>query len=241
MNNQEFLNVISCSFKEYLSSGSRSNKKLKILHGRIAMDLEQRLGAGFILKSLSETDEKSGEIELAGRYFNKKADITVENRDKIIAGVCVKYVMQNYAQNANNYFENMLGETANIRCSNIPLFQIFIIPEKIPYYQQNGTFKRWESFDGHYVEKYIRLSEDNVYAWFHVPVKTLLYVVCLPDYKGDPLNRDAYVAYYENMYNCKSSIPISASSTQYGAFGNNVIYNDYEQFADKVVHYIKYL
>jgi hypothetical protein len=44
--------------------------------------------------------------------------------------------MQNYSQNSNNYFENMLGETANIRSSNIPYFQIFIIPDEIPYYKK---------------------------------------------------------------------------------------------------------
>lgn len=62
------------------------------------------------------------EMKLDGRYIDKVVDITILKNSKPIAGIGVKFVMQNYSQNSNNYFENMLGETANIRCANIPYF-----------------------------------------------------------------------------------------------------------------------
>ena len=57
--------------------------------------------------------------------------------------------MRNYSQNSNNYFENMLGETANIRSNSIPYFQIFIIFDKVPYYEQGGIFKKYDNISRH--------------------------------------------------------------------------------------------
>lgn len=44
MDNQEFLTVVGNSFKKFLETGSRSNEKLKILHGEIAKDLKKKVG-----------------------------------------------------------------------------------------------------------------------------------------------------------------------------------------------------
>ena len=126
MDNQDFLKTITASFNKYLTTGSRSNEKLKILHGAIAKDISSRLNnPDFTVLSLGYNNGKEGTI--SGRYLNKKVDITISKKQKIIAGIGVKFVMQNYSQNSNNYFENMLGETANIRSNKIPYFQIFII------------------------------------------------------------------------------------------------------------------
>ena len=232
MDNQEFLQVISNSFKMFLGTGSRSNEKLKILHGAMAADIQQRLGRGYHIQSLGIGDSKEADIE--GRYIDKKVDITIMRGSDTVAGIGVKFVMQNYSQNSNNYFENMLGETANIRCSKVPYFQIFIIPEKLPYYEKNGTFKKWELFTEHNVQKYLRLSEDNIETSIHTPTKTLLYVIHLPEFDKDPYDKDEYVSFYQAM----REIPINLSGNNYGRFGNAVVYNDYEIFAEKATHYM---
>lgn len=54
MDNQEFLSVLGNSFKKFLETGSRSNEKLKILHGAIANDLRKRLGSDYSTQSLGE-------------------------------------------------------------------------------------------------------------------------------------------------------------------------------------------
>ena len=85
------------------------------------------MGKEYKVFSQGYGDDKEKEIN--GRYYDKKVDITIAYKNKIVAGIGVKFVQQNYAQNSNNYFENMLGETANIRTNKIPYFQIFIISD----------------------------------------------------------------------------------------------------------------
>lgn len=235
MDNQEFLTVVGNSFKKFLETGSRSNEKLKILHGAIAKDLKERLGVGYSVCSLGIGDGK--EEKLDGRYIDKVVDITIKHRQKSVAGIGVKFVMQNYSQNSNNYFENMLGETANIRCANIPYFQIFIIPEKLPYYNKQGLIQKWEEFTIHNATKYLTLSEDNIQTSIHTPTKTLLFVIHLPEINQPIVDKTDYVHYYES----KTDFIVSESNTQYGDFSSAVIYNDYEDFIDKVVHYIHFI
>ncbi|MDD5978411.1 MAG: hypothetical protein ACI35Y_04210 [Candidatus Limimorpha sp.] len=235
MDNQEFLNVVGNSFKKFLETGSRSNEKLKILHGAIANDLKKRLGGSYSIQSLGIGNGK--EMKIEGRYIDKAVDITILKKTKPIAGIGVKFVMQNYSQNSNNYFENMLGETANIRCANIPYFQIFIIPDKIPYYKNDGTFQKWEEFTEHNSAKYLTLSNDDIQTSIHTPTKTLLFVIHLPEIEGEIRNKNEYASEYSENENFR----ICESQTQYGNFSSAVIYNDYEDFAEKVVHYIKFL
>ena len=235
MDNQEFFNVVGNSFKKFLETGSRSNEKLKILHGAIAKDLKIRLGDGYFVQSLGIGDGK--EMKIDGRYIDKAVDITILKNSKPIAGIGVKFVMQNYSQNSNNYFENMLGETANIRCANIPYFQIFIIPDKLPYYKNDGTFQKWEEFSAHNSAKYLTLSKDDVQTSIHTPTKTLLFVVHLPEIEGEIHDKKEYTSYYSTY----EKMNVCESRAEYGKFSSAVIYNDYEDFASKVVHYIKFL
>lgn len=232
MDNQKFLIVVGNSFKKFLETGSRSNEKLKILHGAIAEDLQERLGNEYNVQSLGVGNGK--EMTIGGRYIDKAVDITILKNEQPIAGIGVKFVMQNYSQNSNNYFENMLGETANIRCANIPYFQIFIIPDTLPYFEDGGTIKKWEKFSHHNSEKYMVLSKDDFESLRHTPVKTLLFVVHLPEIEVEINKKVDYLNYYRKM----DTICISKSNNDYGKFSNAVIYNDYEEFAKKVVYYI---
>ncbi len=233
MNNTQFLKCIAESFLKFLDTGSRSNEKLKILHGAIAKDLSIRLGDNYQIKSLGFSDNKEGKIK--GRYIDKNVDITIYKDDEPIAGIGVKFVMQNYAQNSNNYFENMLGETANIRSNRIPYFQIFIIPEKLPYYKQGGIFDKWEIFNEHHLKKYKVLSKDNEDIFLHTPNKMLLYILSLPEVSTGIIKNDKdYIDFYKE----KEKFNIIISDTIYTDFGKNVIINNYEEFINKVKHSI---
>lgn len=232
MDNREFLDTISSSFKMFLQTGSRSNEKLKILHKAIANDILERLGNEYSVSSLGVGDGKEDTIK--GRYIDKKVDITISKDGEPVAGIGVKFVMQNYSQNSNNYFENMLGETANIRCASIPYFQVFIIPDKLPYYNKDGALQNWETFTGHNSEKYITLSKDNIETSIHTPNKTLLFVIHIPDAEKDIADRKAYVNYYSKL----SNVNIKLSNIKIGVFSSAVIYNNYDVFAQKIVHRI---
>lgn len=236
MTNQEFLNKILLSFDSFIEIGtSRSTAKLKPLHGAIARDLSEKLGSDYIIKSQGYGDDKEGKIQ--GRYVEKWVDITVIRKRtyKAIAGVAVKFVMQNYSQNSNNYFENMLGETANIRTANCPYFQIFIVFDKLPYYKKSGTLSKWEEFSDHNVSKYCKLSEDNVDMFFHTPNKTLIYVVHLTPEATGITSKDEYMMFYS-----QNNHSIVLTSHRYPAIQHDgsVILNDYESFVDKIYHTI---
>ena len=131
----------------------------------------------------------------------------------------------------------MAGETANIRCAKIPYFQVFIIPDKIPYFKNDGTISKWEAINEHNLNKYIKLSNDNIDTYLHTPNKTLVFIVHIQDKNSNAKisNRQTYVDYYSNN---DFDMTISALSFN---FGSTIVYNDYDKFIDKVVHTIKSL
>lgn len=229
MTNDDFLDVIKSSFETYLQVGtSRSTAKLKILHGKIAEDLSRLLGEGFSIQALGFGNDKEG--SLTGRYYLKNVDITVNYKGKPVAGYAVKFVMRNYSQNSNNYFENMLGETANLRSNTIPYFQIFIIFDKVPYYKKNGKFKRYDFITQHNLEKYLKLSFDDPDVYRHTPDKTLIILIRLREKSENYRFADQYD--YANYY---KSIIDSPDIMRYSnnvsiRFGNTVILNDYKDF-----------
>ena len=233
LTNKEFLKVISNSFCKFLEKGtSRSTDKLKPLHGAIAKDLHQRLGNNYDILSLGYLHDKEGQIQ--GRYIDKWVDITVKKANKAVAGIGVKFVMQNYFQNSNNYFENMLGETANIRANKCPYFQVFIILDTMPYYKKdpNKSIQKWESFTDHNAEKYVMLSKDNTDIFFHTPNKTLIYVVHIADNKN-LRTQSEYMDYYRNK-----DFSVTISENKYDNMDSAVIINNYEEFINKVYHTI---
>ena len=238
LTNQRFLEKILDSFKSFVDIGtSRSTAKLKPLHGAIASDIAERLGDSYYIKSQGYGDDKEAKIE--GRYVDKMVDITIKERktDKPVAGIAVKFVMQNYSQNSNNYFENMLGETANIRTADCPYFQIFIILDKLPYYKNSGELSKWEEFTDHNIIKYCKLSYDDIERFYHTPNKTLIYVVhVIPEAPEDSvITKSAYMKYYRN-----NTPNLRLTRHQYPNIktGGSVILNDYEKFMDKVYHTI---
>lgn len=200
--NFDFLTVLQKSFDKYLETSARSNEKLKILHQKIARDLSGKLGEDYTVDSL---DFGSGrEQTIPGRYLEKKVDVCVSKNGKPQAGVAVKFVMSNYAQNSNNYFENMLGETANIRSSGTPYFQIFIIPEKLPYF-------------------------DNADLFFHTPNKTLFVLLEPSVLPEEGQSKAEYKTACQGMR-------FGYSDAFDGVFSDQVVYNDYEAFLEKIYH-----
>lgn len=240
LSNQQFINKIQTSFKEFINRGtSRSTAKLKPLHGAIATDIASRLGTDYKVWSQGFASGKEKKIE--GRYIDKMVDITIEdsNTGKPIAGIGVKFVMQNYSQNSNNYFENMLGETANIRTTNCPYFQIFIILDKLPYYKRSGELSKWEEFTNHNMHKYCELANDNIDTFLHTPNKTLIYVIHIePEIPNNTDTKNTYMSFYNKRIN---DIIASASTHDYNELisGGTVILNDHELFVNKVYHTIK--
>ncbi len=209
---------------------SRSTGKLKPLHGAIAQDIAERLGEKY--QVFSQGYKEGREALVPGRYYGKRVDIAIRRGERMVCGIAVKFVMQNYSQNSNNYFENMLGETANIRSGNCPYFQIFIILDKLPYYRKDNTIAHWETFSGHNAEKYLTLSRDDTERYLHTPNKTLVCVVHVPD--GENITTlQEYLRFYAS-----NKPKVEFSRQEYGQLDGAVILNDYETFVEKVYHTI---
>ena len=238
LSNKQFLDVIKDSFATYLSVGtSRSTAKLKTLHGCIAHDLKETLGNGFIIQSQGYGDDKEGSID--GRYYPKNVDITIKYGGQVVAGYAIKFVMRNYSQNSNNYFENMLGETANLRANSVPYFQIFIIFDKVPYYKNGGAFSKYDVITEHNLDKYINLSSDNPDLFFHTPDKTLVVLISLkeksPNYQF--VDDKEYADYYLSVIDDADLMNYSSKISD--TFGNSVILNDYQNYLQKTCFTIK--
>lgn len=234
MNNQQFLRVIAVSFKRFLQTHPRSNEKLKVLHGKIAEDIENKLGKLYEVKSYGIGNGKEGKMN--GRYIEKTVDILISRENEDIAGIGVKFVMNNYSQNSNNYFENMLGETANIRAGRKKYFQILVLPEEMPYYNNKGKIIKWEKITKHNIGKYIMLSKDNTDSYLHTPIKTLLFIIRFPECDRNFVKtKKDYKKFYLNL----SKIDIKTSKNISGDFSETVVLNNYEDFIKKLVFYLK--
>jgi len=228
------LKVLANSFITYTKTSARSNEKLKILHGAIAKDLADFLGPGYKIDSLGYKIGKEKIIE--GRYMDKVVDISISNASRTLAGIGVKFVMSNYSQNSNNYFENMLGETANIRSGGKAYFQIIIIPVVLPYFDKDHRITKWERITRNNLSKYLVLSSDVVSDYMHTPIKSLIYLVNIPGNGNNEIkNLDEYKKFYSSL---NGNLILSCEPPD-DDFGNNVIFNDYQQFTSKLIHYIK--
>lgn len=226
-----YLTTIKKSFLKSLETHPRSNEKLKILHGFIASSVQKKLGNEYSIDSLGYGRGKESKIN--GRYMDKTVDIVIRKSGKVIAGMGVKFVMSNYAQNSVNYFENMLGETANIRTNSIPYFQIFIVPETLPYYKDGGNIANWEHITQNNVDKYIKMSYDNIDYFYHTPNKMLFTIVDFGEFRGErPSNANEYRNYFRNN---EFEVKYSYLNIK---FNDQTIYNNYELFLDKVYHSI---
>lgn len=177
----KFLSAISDSFKAYnKKGGARSTKKLIPIHKFLSEIILGKIGKSFVIKSLGVGDGK--EATLDGKYYFKDLDIAIFKKEKIVATVSFKFVTSNYKQNANNYFENLMGETANIRRKNVGFAHFLVLRGHTPYYSKNkgnlrGKEQKIEIINEKDLQKYIKLFYDMDF-----PHKPDLMGICLLDF-----------------------------------------------------------
>lgn len=233
--NKKFLNILKESLIIYWQTSARSNAKLKKLHSFVAADIHKRMNESKCCAYALGMPGKLGrELCLHGKYTDKRVDIALCADNKVIAGFALKYVMSNYSQNSNNYFENMLGETANIRSAGIPYFQILCMSDTLPYFDNKGNITKWERITEHRLSKYLKLSNDDTESNSHAPDNTLLYLVHMTPSIDESIKTKEELKNF-CLYN-KFSLDVSAAEYD---FGPAVIYNDYEKFAVSAVCAIK--
>jgi hypothetical protein len=159
-NEQTFLTAIKNSFIQYKLHGARSNKKLKPLHLFVADTLRQIWGSSAQIHYMGDGVK---ELAVKGKFYPKKIDIAVSIDNEPVFCLGVKFVTSNYKQNANNYFEGMVGETANIQSMHIPYAHLIILRYKTPYYKKNNSEKshKIEIITKDDLQKYLNLMSDS--------------------------------------------------------------------------------
>ena len=153
----------------------RSNAGLKLLHGWAQKELDSKLTPHlkespdlkkqFTITGLSEVSASEETVE--GAYYPKNVDILVKTEDEPIGIVSIKFVISNYRQNSNNYFEGGMGETANLRRRNIVYGHLFCLTNPIPYKARSGRVKKYETISDGDIRKYYRLRNDHEHL--HAP------------------------------------------------------------------------
>jgi hypothetical protein len=158
-NEQTFLAAIQNSYIKYKEHGARSTEKLKPLHLFVADTLRQIWGSKAEINYMGNGVK---ELAVQGKFYPKKIDIAVSIDKKTVFCLGVKFVTSNYKQNANNYFEGMMGETANIQSNNIPYAHLIILRYQTPYYKKNNseTPHKTEIITKKDLQKYLNLMSD---------------------------------------------------------------------------------
>ncbi|MDR2962287.1 MAG: hypothetical protein LBU90_01380 [Bacteroidales bacterium] len=162
-NENEFIQALEESFKMYKLHGARSTAKLKPIHKFVADTLVKIFGNGFDVHFLGDNNK---EMTVVGKYYPKDVDITISKGGEAVFCLGIKFVTSNYKQNANNYFENMMGETANIQATQIPYAQLIILRHETPYYKKNETelSAKTEIINDKDIAKYLKLMYDQAQA-----------------------------------------------------------------------------
>lgn len=128
--------AINDSFLAYNEEGgARSNKKLIPIHKFLANKISDKIGKNFIVKSLGVGDGKEAKFD--GKYYPKRLDVSILRNEKMIATISFKFITSNYKQNANNYFEQLMGETANIRRNGVGFAHFVVFRGGTPYFLKN--------------------------------------------------------------------------------------------------------
>ena len=154
MDNGEYVSMtfeeaLEKSYSLYIQEGPRSPEKLKPLHGWFAEALKNRLDTQrYIVQDLNSP---GGEAQLEGRYFPRRVDIAIlaaltsgKVMRRPIVAISIRFIGSNFKQNANNYFENLLGECANLRRKRIGFAHFLVLPLSLPYKDRSGEIKRYE-------------------------------------------------------------------------------------------------
>jgi hypothetical protein len=171
---QNFLDSIGESFLKYKEFGARSTQKLIPIHKYVSNILEEIWGDkyDFFFMGLNTKEAK-----VEGKYYPKDIDVAVLRDNEAVFCLGIKFITSNYKQNANNYFENMMGETANIQANQIPYAHIIIMRYETPYYKKNNSGKpdKIEVISKKDIQKYLNLIFDSKQA--HRPTGLCIFLI----------------------------------------------------------------
>ncbi len=171
---QDFYNSVKDSYIKYLLFGDRSVEKLKPLHSWIGETIKCLIPKEYEVYFIN-----GKEVQTEGKYYTKIIDVAIVKKDvevkkkkggfrsliyipRITMAVSLKFITSNFKQNANNYFEVLLGECANLRSKGVKFGHFVVFRDKIPYFARQGRLEHWETLEDKDVNKYIELYKEKL-------------------------------------------------------------------------------
>lgn len=157
--------------------GSRSTAKLLTLHKFIAENVKEILENN--LKAKFEVFYINGkEVNINGAFYTKRVDvfigqignfevlkdsakkihISIKNPENLFV-FSIKFITSNYKQNANNYFESLIGETVNLKSLGIKFGYLLFLKHPMPYLDKVGVIKKFEEISEDDILKYYKLFQ----------------------------------------------------------------------------------
>ena len=155
--------------------GLRSTQKLLPLHKFVAESIKKSLQDN--LKVDFEVFYINGkEVNINGAFYTKRVDvfigqignfeilkgkkiyISLKNPNNLFV-FSVKFITSNFKQNANNYFESLLGETVNLKSLGIKFGHLLFLKYPMPYLENNGDIKKFEEITEDDILKYYKLFQ----------------------------------------------------------------------------------
>jgi len=182
----EWYNVLKVAYKKYLIHGARSNEKLKPIHSWIGNRVLEKVGSDNF-KVVFIDGNNSHEYLVKGKYYPKREDIVILYKNKPIFVISFKFVTSNYKQNVNNYFENLIGECANIRTANIAFGHILVLRNKIPYFKRSREISKVEIPNDEDLKKYFKLYDDHT-SMLHAPNLFIIDIISITPFLEQELN-----------------------------------------------------
>lgn len=210
------------SHKTLLSTHPRSPAKLIPPHQWIKQTLKKQLSSEYELYAMGKdkSNKYNKEYKVSGKFYNKDVDITIVKNNEVKGAVSFKFVASNYSQNSNNYFENLVGECFNIQANNIPFCHVFVIRDKIPYYDNKHNVKKYEQLTEHNLDKYLKL---NKFESEGSPSKISMSIIHITgdEYNGNIIHPSAFKKLDDSTQN-RILDDISVSTSNYSEYPNNV-------------------
>lgn len=232
-------NALKMGYFNYLVHGARSNQKLIPIHSWIRKELISKLGKNFSV--ISVDGEGAREFVVEGRYYPKREDVVILRDGKPIYVISFKFVTSNYQQNMNNYFENLIGECANIRSTGVAFAHIIVLRDRTPYFKKNQTIEKFESISKENLIKYGLLAADGANGIHHAPNLLLLEIINI----NPVLEENGFIPGKVSVDGMNDSGPIDLNTSN-GRLEKSGALNvlglfDIEYFISSVVNYCKKL
>lgn len=239
INNSGFLEAVAESILIGLTA-PKSPEKVRPLHGAISEDLEERTKLPvFSLRTARQVKEgaTSGEKKVLGAYREKRVDIAIWPEAALAPRLCigVKAPLNNITQNYVNMFENVLGDTLNLRTAGIEYAHVLVIPVARPFFTKDKIIKSVEHFTTDFLREYVALSFADPARHAHAPAPLAMSLVRLPDnpYLRPGAHQSDYNAHFHELHR-DGAFELRFEGIEAFEVGELLVINDYEGFVQRL-------